>query len=30
MLKKKRLLGLSLTYNPNRGEYEQRLKLGAV
>lgn len=27
---KKRLLGLSLIYNPDRGEYEQRLALGAV
>jgi hypothetical protein len=27
---KKRLLGLILTYNPDRGEYEQRLLLGAV
>jgi hypothetical protein len=27
---KKRLLGLILTYNPGRGEYEQRLLLGAV
>jgi hypothetical protein len=27
---KKRLLGLTLIYNPGRGEYEQRLLLGAV
>jgi hypothetical protein len=27
---KRRLLGLTLTYNPSRGEYEQRLRLGAV
>jgi hypothetical protein len=27
---KKRLLGLTLIYNPNRGEYQQRLLLGAV
>ena len=27
---KKRVLGLSLLYNPHRGEYFQRLSLGAV
>ncbi len=27
---KKRVLGLILVYNPSRGEYEQRLSLGAV
>ncbi|MFC1932643.1 hypothetical protein ACFLXU_03305 [Chloroflexota bacterium] len=27
---KKRVLGLNLIYNPGRGEYEQRLSLGAV
>ena len=27
---KKRVLGLTLVYNPGRGEYEQRLSLGAV
>jgi len=27
---KKRVLGLALVYNPRRGEYEQRLSLGAV
>ncbi len=27
---KKRVLGLVLTYNPRRGEYEQRLSLGAL
>jgi len=27
---KKRVLGLTLVYNPRRGEYEQRLSLGAV
>ncbi|MBA7617920.1 hypothetical protein ES703_25238 [subsurface metagenome] len=27
---KKRILGLSLAYNPHRGQYEQRLLLGAV
>ncbi len=27
---KKRVLGLNLVYNPHRGEYEQRLLLGAV
>jgi hypothetical protein len=27
---KKRVLGLSLIYNPGHGEYEQRLSLGAV
>ena len=27
---KKRVLGLVLVYNPGRGEYEQRLSLGAV
>ncbi len=27
---KKRVLGLSLVYNPHRGEYEERLLLGAV
>jgi len=27
---KKRVLGLTLIYNPRRGEYEQRLSLGAV
>ncbi|MFC1941275.1 hypothetical protein ACFLWL_02575 [Chloroflexota bacterium] len=27
---KKRVLELTLVYNPNRGEYEQRLSLGAV
>jgi hypothetical protein len=27
---RKRLLGLTLVYNPSRGEYEQRLLLGAV
>jgi len=29
-VEKKRVLGLSLIYNPRRGEYEQRLLLGAV
>ncbi|MFC1593235.1 hypothetical protein ACFL4C_04400, partial [Candidatus Omnitrophota bacterium] len=27
---KKRVLGLILAYNPRRGEYEERLSLGAV
>jgi len=27
---KKRVLGLTLTHNPRRGEYEERLSLGAV
>ena len=27
---KKRVLGLNLLYNPRRGEYFQRLSLGAV
>ena len=27
---KKRVLGLTLVYNPHRGEYEERLSLGAV
>ena len=27
---KKRVLGLILVYNPRRGEYEERLSLGAV
>jgi hypothetical protein len=27
---KKRVLGLVLVYNPRRGEYEERLSLGAV
>ena len=27
---KKRVLGLTMVYNPHRGEYEQRLLLGAV
>lgn len=27
---KRRLLGLTLVYNPSRGEYEQHLRLGAV
>ena len=27
---KRRVLGVSLVYNPRRGEYEQRLILGAV
>jgi hypothetical protein len=27
---KKRVMGLTLVYNPRRGEYEQRLSLGAV
>jgi len=27
---KKRVLGLTLTYNPRRGEYEERLSLGEV
>jgi hypothetical protein len=27
---KMRVLGMVLTYNPGRGEYEQRLSLGAV
>ncbi len=27
---KKRVLGLTLIHNPRRGEYEQRLSLGAV
>ncbi|MCK4783019.1 MAG: hypothetical protein KAV87_04660, partial [Desulfobacteraceae bacterium] len=27
---KKRVLGLTLTYNPQRGEYEERLSLGEV
>jgi hypothetical protein len=28
--KKKRVLGLTLTYQPHRGEYQLRLMLGAV
>ena len=27
---KKRVLGMVLTYNPSRGQYEQRLLLGAA
>ena len=27
---KKRVLGLTLVYNPRRGEYDERLLLGAV
>ncbi len=27
---KRRVLGLSLVYDPRRGEYEERLSLGAV
>ncbi|GAH59064.1 unnamed protein product, partial [marine sediment metagenome] len=27
---KKRVLGLILVYNPHRGEYDERLLLGAV